>query len=79
MTQSKLQITERQPQRNAAGKISAYICTVRENGVFAGKFRVATTCPYTGKSQRSKKAQLAAIAEMIEVQEEKHPFYSSVF
>ena len=70
MTQSKFEITERQPLRNAAGKIDAYICTIREGGIFAGKFRVATTCPYTGKSQRSKKAQLAAIAEMIEVQQE---------
>ena len=66
---NKIEIVSRQPLRNAAGKIDAYICTIREGGIFAGKFRVATTCPYTGKSQRSKKAQIAVIAEMIEVQE----------
>lgn len=66
MTQAKIEITERQPQRNAAGKINAYICTIRENGVFAGRFLVPTTNRYTGKAQRSKKAQLEVIMEMID-------------
>lgn len=72
MTNAKkqIEIVNRQPIRNAVGKIDAYICTIREGGIFAGKFRVATTCPYTGKSQRSKKAQLDVILAMIEVQTE---------
>lgn len=68
-TPPKFKITERKPEYNAKGHITAYLCTLTVRGVFAGKFWVPTKSKITSQAIRSKKAQLAYILDLMPQEE----------